>query len=489
MDPFSNLPSLVQTEIFVYLQSHTSIKQIIQASPSMLWHLISYKDSIIRRILNDIVPISTSANIVRDALRIIDISDKTSAKIYEESDIWKTMELPENFTTKQIQTLWRFFIRMFAFIEDYVSKATSVYPPRAYLGVPDIIGGSGSYFKERRLETNVIDFTSLTCAEQHRFLSAFVRYELLCKIFYPRSMSYEEQLVITRKLGAMCQKSKWKILLSVHEYYKAVYGALFAHGANSWLPDIPQQYKTDQSPPTMTSEYGLLFPDDTCFDARAYETDMDKAGRGLAKVLPCFGLDCLTQILACLRKETWHDSMIRKWLRTLPISHFHAWTSLLSGGFPDSLPDMDFRSYDRPRTDRQGQGGPVITFRPGDWRHDVLKCIQLVTYRQRAWGLFDDDRLYPRHTNHFPTFSELHQMESEFGGVKFFYKQPRPMRRSQQWQDSWALGLQPIRRYDNATDPEIDTIAGHLGPCERFFSAPSEKLPSDLVEGESEFLY
>ncbi|KAH7216219.1 hypothetical protein DER44DRAFT_857181 [Fusarium oxysporum] len=289
MDPFSKLPSLIQTEIFVHLQSDVSIKQVIQASPYMLWHFITYKKGVLRCILNDILPIGTSGDILRDALKTIDISDRASVKRYEETEIWQITKLPDNSNVEQLQTLWRLFIRIIPFIEDYTSNATRVYPPRAYIGIPDVMDISGSYFKGRRLETNVVRFTSLTSAERHRFFSALTMYELLCKIYYPQWKIIEEQLVTQRQLLVMCKKSDWRVLLSVHGYYKGVYGALFAHCVNSWLPDIPQLSKTGQSPLNSvassdtnipsSSRYGLLFPDNTYLNAREYEKAMDTNGR------------------------------------------------------------------------------------------------------------------------------------------------------------------------------------------------------------------
>ncbi|KAF5540021.1 hypothetical protein FPHYL_12146 [Fusarium phyllophilum] len=484
MDPFSKLPSLVQTEIFVHLQSDINIKQVIRASPYMLWHFVTYKKSVIRRVLNNIVPLSTSGDIIRDALRIIDISDKATAKRYNDTDLSQDMKLPDNLTDEQLRTLWLLFIRIIPFIEDYISKATSVYPPRAYIGIPDVRDGSGSYFEWQRLETNIVKFTSLTSAERHRFLSAFMRYELFCKIFPPRVHNYEEQLARGRRLATMCRGSDWRILLSVHEYYGTVYGALFAHGANSWLPDIPELSKTVHSVP---SEYGLLFPDNIYLDAGEYETDLDTNGRTLAHVLPCFGLDCLTQILLYVRKATWHKLILKTWLRTSSIFYWHDWKPWIEW-LPNSLTDEEIRSYDQPRTYQPGQGrnvinrGTVITYKPGNLRHQTVKRIQVSTYRQRAWGLFDDDRLYPKHTHHFPTFSQLYRMQTEFEEKGSRGRLERKHRRSQKWQDYWASDIQPTLRLNNAADADVDTIVGHLGPCVRCFSAPNEKLPNNLTE-------
>ncbi|KAF5598030.1 hypothetical protein FPCIR_3303 [Fusarium pseudocircinatum] len=455
----------------------------------MLWHFVTYKKGVIRYILNDIVPFRTSGEILRDALIIIDISDQASAKRYRETRSWQTMKVPEDFTVEQLQILWRFFIRLVHFIEDYTSKATSVYPPRAYMGIPDVIDGSGSYFQGQRLENNAVKFTSLTSAERHRFFSAFVRHELLCKIFHPRNNYCGERIAMRRPLAKMCQESDWKILLSVHAYYTTVYGALFARGANSWLPDIPELSQTGEPPlSSVPREYGLLFPDNTFLNVREYEKDVDTNNRALAYVLPCFGLDCLTQILLYIRKAIWHELILKTWLRTLPFVSCYDW-SLWTEELPNSLTETEFQSYSRPRTDQQGRDynvinwGTSMTFSPGDRSHEWVKQVQLATYRQRAWGLFDDDRLYPKHAHHFPTFQELYRMETDFQEMGSRAKLERKHRRSQQWQDYWALDLPfpPTRRRENVANADADTIVRHLGPCVRFFGAQNEKLPDKLV--------
>ncbi|RBA18311.1 hypothetical protein FPRO05_10606 [Fusarium proliferatum] len=492
MDPFSKLPLLVQTEILFHLQSDASVKKVIQASPSMLWHFVTYKKSAIRYILNGIVPFRTSGDILSDALIIIDISDQASAKRYKETKFWQSRKLPKDFTVEQLQILWRFFTRIVLFIEDYTSKATSVYPPRAYLGIPDVVDGSGSYFKEQRLETEVVKFAALTNAERHRFLSAFTRYELLCKIFHLGDTDYEEQLATRRRLAAMCRDSDCRILLSVHEYYTALYGALFAHGANAWLPDIPELSRTGPSAGHFVpSDYGLLFPDNTYLDAREYEKDMDTNGLHLAQSLPSCGLDCLMQILVCVRKESWHDSILRTWLRTLPYSQSISWTKLL----PDSLNETEFHCYSQTRVDQQGRSainwGRVTTFTPGNQRHEKLKAIQLATYRQRAWGLFDNDRLYPKHTNHFPNFDDLDRMRREFSEDRF--RAPmleRKHRRSQKWQNFEEVLYTPRTPYSHKEAiADRDTIVGHLGPSVRFFGAPNQKLPNNIREDWRQVAY
>ncbi|KLP23487.1 uncharacterized protein LW94_8599 [Fusarium fujikuroi] len=482
MDPFLKLPSIVQSEILVHLQSEISIKMVIQASPSMLWHFVAYKKSVLRRIMNDILHEDTSGVLLRDAQGIIYISDKASAKNYLETKMWMTMELPDTLEQDQLEKLWRLFSRMITFIEDYVSKATSAYLPRAYLGIPDILNGSGSYFKGQRLDTEAVRFMSLTRAERHRFLSAFAKYELFCKIYYPRKRFPEEWLNIEKQLLAISKDSDLMMMNSVHEYYQGVYGALFAHCQESWLPDIPETPKKEQSSDAnirKSSRYPLLFPDNTYFNAEVYEADMEIYGRYLAHELPRFGLDCLSQILSFMNEAAGREHILKAWLKTLSFRFGMPWTCLL----PQNPVKRELRHYNRLRDNcdeledgeiREGHSGnSFVNLTSG--KH------QLPIYRQRARALFDDNRLYPKHGNHFPTLDEL------AGTIKELKKTLAPnversRRRSQKWQDYWASRiLEPPDRQSSEGEVEA-SINGHLGPCVRFFGAPNDKLPNNLTE-------
>ncbi|KAF5572467.1 hypothetical protein FPANT_13049 [Fusarium pseudoanthophilum] len=474
MDPLSTLPSIVQSEILVQLQSEISIKKIIQASPSMLGHFVTYKKSILRRIMNDILDGDTSGNLLRDALGIIYIQDKASAERYLEAKMWITIELPDTLEQDQLETLWRLFSRMITLIEDYVSKATSAYLPRAYLGIPDILNGSGSYFKGQRLDTEVVGFMSLTRTERHRFLSAFAKHELFCKIYHPLEglPPPGEWSAMKEQLLAMSKDFDLSMINSVDEYYQGVYGALFAHCQESWLPDIPENFKTGQSSETnipKSSRHALLFPDNTHFSAEVYEEDMEIYGRYLASKLPRFGLDFLSQILLFMKEVAGRGLILKAWLKTLPFRSHIPWTWLL----PTGLAKKELRHYNRPLVNCNKLEGGESREHLGSTSFDKH---QLTIYRQRARGLFDNNRLYPNYNNHFPTLEEL------AGEMKALNKMLAPRversrRRSQKWQDYWAMRtLEPPDQQCSEEDVEAST-EGHVGPYVRFFEAMSSKLP------------
>jgi hypothetical protein len=104
-------------------------------------------------------------------------------------------------------------------------------------------------------------------------------------------------------------------LSSVHEYYESVYGALFAHCQDSWLPDIPDQSAGQameehakvndggyRVKPT-SRDYGLLFPDNMFFSAKRYLEDLNYHCVGKQGDLSFFGLNLLVQLIRFLKKK------------------------------------------------------------------------------------------------------------------------------------------------------------------------------------------
>jgi hypothetical protein len=288
MDPFKALPSLIQTEILVHLETESSITQLIQASPSMLGHFLTYKKSILQSILNRLLEGDASEHLLRDALGIIYVSDIATAKAYHHGNLWQTRRLPDPISLSDLQTLFRLFSRVIAMIEDYATKATSIYPPRDYLGLPDLVLSNGAEFKGQQLSTKKVRFSFLSPAERYRFLRAFLRHELFCRVYHPKYWHLTE-LDDPEDLWARYGTSEspsLNDLSSVHEYYKSVYGALFAHLQDSWLPDITDQSATqaiqehakvndggNRVKPN-SQDHGLLFPDNMFFDAGGYLEDL-----------------------------------------------------------------------------------------------------------------------------------------------------------------------------------------------------------------------
>lgn len=189
-----------------------------------------------------------------------------------------------------------------------------------------------------------------------------------------------------------------------------------------------------------------------------------------------------------ISKDPARIPILRIWLRTLRLHCFFPWPRL----FPATVDNRDLENYNRlqssqrqlQETENNPEDDEVITYSARDIIYLHGSCcfslhgIQLRTYRQRAWGLFDDDRLYPKHVTHFPTLNDIHQMEKAFLKRAWLDAELETRRGwSQTWQEYWFLRMPepPGKCYDERDD-EV-AIDGYLGPCGRFFRACSEKLP------------
>ncbi|KAJ0134665.1 Uncharacterized protein HZ326_22277 [Fusarium oxysporum f. sp. albedinis] len=180
--------------------------------------------------------------------------------------------------------------------------------------------------------------------------------------------------------------------------------------------------------------------------------------------------------------------MREKMAADLRLDCFFPWPRL----FPATVDNRDLENYNRlqssqlqlQETKNNPEDDEVLKYPARDiiYLHGSrcisLHGIQLRTYRQRAWGLFDNDRLYPKHVTHFPTLNDIHQMEKAFLKRAWLDAELETRRGwSQTWQEYWFLRMPepPGKCYDE-TDDEV-AIDRYLGPCGRFFRACSEKLP------------
>ncbi|EEU33785.1 uncharacterized protein NECHADRAFT_89123 [Fusarium vanettenii 77-13-4] len=222
--------------------------------------------------------------------------------------IWTAKAFPDPFAGSSyghdtLSKLHCIFSRIILFIEDYVSKATDPYPPRAYLALPNISGGD-RLFKGKTVGIKPVSFSSLMASEKRRFVGAFLKHEMICKVYNPQVWSMLKDTHYATLLAEEEKKllfTELKELYCVHEYMKAAYGAIFAHCQDSWLPDRPAVSASEVSNPQgllAPTKYGLLYPDTVYFNPAAYfEAINDTRFDRLPNLLPYFGLDLLTKIL------------------------------------------------------------------------------------------------------------------------------------------------------------------------------------------------
>ena len=229
-----------------------------------------YENRILHRILRNLIVDDEEDDIVKDIFAITrDLpcgkwyGDPRNSRILIQS---LTNHLESPIAISRLRSIHRLLSRVITFIEDYVSKATSGYPPRAYLGIPDLKWGTGSWFKPRRLDTRLVPFTSLTRPERYRLLRAFVRYELNCFIYRIAGRlsdpSYDR---LVKDFNAFCGWNASDILAfySAHDYYKTLYGVVFGRCGDAWLAN------------TTGDGRELMYPDSLFFDAHEHFKDLN----------------------------------------------------------------------------------------------------------------------------------------------------------------------------------------------------------------------
>lgn len=258
----------------------------------MLDQYVTSKGFIVRRMLRS----DLDDEMIQDAVGIITFPAHNPSCNYLASHHfvnWKKQQLPnplrqENHGLRE--ELERLYARLLLFIEDYLTKATAIYPPRQLLCLPDLSLHGRQIFRDQEISLR-FDAADLNCSERKRLFRAFLRHEIMCKIQrrlgVHTSLSHAE---IDRKM----RPSEQEAIHCVHSYLKSLYGAIFAQCGYSWLPDIP----SDSLPSRTTTR--LLFPDCFYVDADLYASEVIKYfGRyhQTSCRFACYGLDLATMFI------------------------------------------------------------------------------------------------------------------------------------------------------------------------------------------------
>lgn len=491
MDIFAQLPPEIRIGIMGQMSSKSAISRIIQASPAMLAQWITSKKTITRAVLINIIGGDVYDDIIHDAIAVIHMppansSSSSSDSIIHHVRLWLTNGFPDPFEQHDGDTLdmlYRFLSRLTVFIEDYMTKAMAPFPPRAYLCLPRMRSmDGGRYFRDQTIDMHRIELQDLTCSERNRFLRAFVRFEILCKVYAPRVW----EIVSTSEYGDQVKQShsnldiwEYEMLHCVREYAQSVYAAMFANFTSSWLPSDPAASNFESS-----GEKEFLYPDKFWVDPAEYFADLDLP-RDCSFSAPCLqvqGFDLLTHVLVYSESKQGRGRDLRQWFlamyaegeRALELITFLNDHSLVQDQGPPSAVCA-----------RSGVRGLLLQrlspaiIREGEVqypRHSGLNTYhQLRIYRQRAWPFFEDARLYPGTDSlcHFPTLDDLHE-EHRLMKLKFPWPEgEQRRRRSQKWQDVYAG-----RNSDDAfawqdDEQELGRLPGEETTIPRLFEQPA----------------
>lgn len=196
MDPFSKLPCQIHLIILGSLSSLREVKALSRASPVMSQQFQAMKciigASYVRRTLDD--------SLIQDAVAIITFprapdkldQEEHYARVCTHLRIWGGKRLedptrPETFDESMIIQLEKLCSWIWRYIDDYLSKATSDFLPRAYSRMPTwSLLAQAKTQRTVQHEAQHFDRSVLTREQRHQILKAFLRYELLCRIYGPR---------------------------------------------------------------------------------------------------------------------------------------------------------------------------------------------------------------------------------------------------------------------------------------------------------------
>jgi hypothetical protein len=386
---------------------------------------------------------------IQDAMGIILFpslreSRRSTLLVHAHLHSWELHELPNPLATRdtvlmnQLDNLHSFLM---VFVEDYITKATAAFPPREYICLPQLSHNQSHLIFKGQKITKRFDSGHLLEGERRRFLRAFLRVELLSLVQSALSFS-DRNHDLFRKLAIKVARQDREAIHCVWLYTSSLYGAIFAHCADAWLPAA-------EAPP----ETGLLFPDTVFADPIEYGKDIGMTGQEEQSAIENMARYGFSWIFTVIRfaiarpqdpkaLEILVKKVCRSMDRTLNIEHF----------FKRRLPwEAIFDTVYRNKPDgRQGLA------EPGWWKFLGSKLpnrhggIQNKIFQQRAWAFFEDDRYYPKDTtavSSFPSRKDLTGMEQDKIDKILSLVGPGPVstvqlerirrefRRSQKWQD------------------------------------------------------
>ncbi|KAI1024293.1 hypothetical protein LB504_005152 [Fusarium proliferatum] len=437
MDPFTRIPAELRLQIFSYLQSKATLSSILEASPVLCEQYLEFKSTIIRNLLerdfDDGMIQDAMAIILFPSLREARKSRKRMLLVEEHLNSWEGQELPNPFVTRDallMKQLDKLHSLLMMFVEDYITKATAAFPPREYICLPQPTHIQSYLMFKGEKVTKRFDSCHLQEGERRRFMRAFLRVELSSLVYKALSFTSGNRALFG-KVARKLTRRRMEEFQCVWTYASSLYGALFAHCGDAWLPEA-------DAPP----ETGLLFPDTLFVDPVKYGRDVGIRSREMqvaVRNMACYGFPLIVRMIrfATARPKD-----------TEPLDNFVK--RLCSFEMDHSLRMEDH--FILARFSRGPIQGPA---EPAWWEslnsqlssHDTT---QIKIFQQRAWPFFDDDRHYPKDTGAlslFPKRPALLKMERErldasrtfsgHGPISFSQMERtcEKFRRSQKWQD------------------------------------------------------
>lgn len=385
---FEHIPSEIVMMILESMASRSDIAAAIQASNAFRDEAISSRNQIRRlQVQKDL-----SGDLLQAAMAVILFPGPGSdeASISRHLDDWRNNRLLNPFSDPKdpnnkihIERLDNLCGCLRRVITDYLSKATSVRLPFAYRTLPT---WSNPHYSQmttqrdlRQHHLNSFNINNMETDERCRVYRAFLQYEILSKIYgpltaarapagpQPRFHTFDWNDLFHNSTPA----SDHKLFGSVREYYimthRAVLAQLEMNPLHTFRQQPPRYIPEECEHAPRVGQYDFP-PNRRYVVARSRGRDVD----GFA-VLASGGLDTLVGVLTA-QPATMHILYRRLWRECE--RNFHRFSAV------DSIPGLDTNDPDYANYINETQR----------WFLAGLVRLQ----RQRAYGVFRDDRFYPR---------------------------------------------------------------------------------------------
>ncbi|KAG7432484.1 hypothetical protein Forpi1262_v006903 [Fusarium oxysporum f. sp. raphani] len=347
--------------------------------------------------MRNLVAADLDHELVQHAVAIVQFPDGNRVA-KEHLAAWNNRELPNPLQGhypeifEEVNKLHSLILRL---MQEYITKATSHFPPRQYLCLPQIhepaVDGH-SVFRGQKI-TTMFRTDVLTDTERKRFLKAFLLFELNCKAVksgvVPRVQLRHGAYDVPKVLVPLSNNDA---LQCIHTYICSLHGPIFAQCGDAWLPEMPNE-------PSL--EPGLLFSDSLYLDPNIYMSDLgipQAHGGELAAELAEFGLELVVELLG-------YDISDPQQKESLLVRLEEFWNSYprLRTRYRHLILEVFADLADEAPMSRQLN----LQLRS-------LSDLQRKIFEQRAWVFFDDARLYPTRgiASHFPS-AEFLENESD----------------------------------------------------------------------------
>ncbi|KAF4503567.1 hypothetical protein FAGAP_174 [Fusarium agapanthi] len=366
----------------------------------MLQHYLRSKEHIQRAHLEAELP----GALLQDALAVANFPSKNPRLHIEK---WSEGHLPNPFLHRDLATidrLDRLYAQLEIYIEDYITKATSIYPPRAYMCIPSPDRYVDQLqFRGHPIGIDILRVDTLTDVERNRLFRAFFRYELVSKA------RGEEGSGSVASTFENLSHGEAEALRCVYHYMRDLNGAVFAHHAISQLPDMPAERAAEKA--NLGPDGGLRFPNNIWFSPYTFLKHAF-AEKLVPRHLGFLGFNLMNRLLSGPRDD--RGCPIRLMAEIPKRLKQSDWTQVLltSDIFEEGEDCSPLRDRQWDNWSEIGQAlrdNGSITFAHGMQVFSVYSDLQRKIYRQRAWAFFDRADYYPDGSvsRHFPTLRQL----------------------------------------------------------------------------------